>query len=385
MSNNAKNSNPPVSVLGLPLSRVTLDGAVEQIDQMLQDGGVHQVATANLDFWLNSTSDEHLHRILAGCDMVVADGMPLVWASRMLGEPLPERVTGVDLIPRLMQLSARKGYKVFLLGGAEGIGERAKELFERWYPGVQICGVYAPPAAELNQMDHGEIVARVAAAKPDMLLVSFGNPKQEKWIWMHKKRLGVPVSIGIGGSLDMLLGDLNRAPRWMQRIGMEWLMRLAQEPRRLGPRYLRDFIGLTSRLPIALAASMMQGQKITKPSVLLMESPEALHLHIDGDLDASLSEVIASTSERAVAEGRMLYLQMEKVQRITAAGAGLMLDCRRKLFNAGLVVCTTGLSLRLKLLMYHWCLSPLFNEYSPYRNYVKAGGAKPVLSVTNKA
>ena len=127
-----------VSVMGLPLAPVTLGEAVNRIDAMIESGETHQVATANLDFWLNSTRDEHLHRILAGCEMVLADGMPLVWASRMLGDALPERVTGVDLVPQLMAMSARKGYRVFLLGGREGVAERAAEMFERQFPGVHI-------------------------------------------------------------------------------------------------------------------------------------------------------------------------------------------------------------------------------------------------------
>ncbi len=349
-----------VSVMGLPLAPVTLGEAVDRVDAMIQEGGVRQVATANLDFWLNSTRDEHLHRILAGCEMVVADGMPLVWASRMLGDALPERVTGVDLVPELMAMSARKGYRVFLLGGREGVGQRAAEMFVAQNPGLKICGVFAPPPAELEEMDNAEIVARVKAAKPDMLLVSFGNPKQEKWIWMNKKRLGVPVSIGIGGSLDMLLGDLNRAPRWMQKTGLEWAMRLAQEPRRLAPRYARDFIGLVTKLPMALLGKLTQGGATVSATTTLQESEEALHLHIQGDFDGTLAEAMDKVVDRAVAEGKLVCLHMSGVKRLTTTGAGLMLDGRRRLYDAGLVVNTVEMTLRLRLLMYQWGLSPLF-------------------------
>ncbi len=352
-----------VSVMGLPLAPVTLGEAVNRIDAMIESGETHQVATANLDFWLNSTRDEHLHRILAGCEMVLADGMPLVWASRMLGDALPERVTGVDLVPQLMAMSARKGYRVFLLGGREGVAERAAEMFERQFPGVHICGIFAPLVASLDEMDNSEMVERVKAAKPDLLLVSFGNPKQEKWIWMNKKRMGVPVSIGIGGSLDMLLGDLNRAPRWMQKTGLEWAMRLAQEPKRLGPRYARDFVGLVTKLPLALLGRLTQGKATESVTCRLQESEEALHLHIQGDFDASLAQAVDATVDRAVEEGKMVCLHMGEVNRMTAAGAGLMLDCRRRLYDAGLVVNVVEMTLRLRTLMYQWGLSSLFGTH----------------------
>ena len=129
-----------------------------------------------------------------------------------------------------------------------------REVLEQRYPGVRIVGTYAPFHGELAQMDHSEILNRIHAARPDILLVAFGNPKQEKWIWMHRKRLGVPVAMGVGASFDILVGDVKRAPRWVQRCGMEWLMRCAQEPSRLGPRYLRDFAALARRLPLALVS-----------------------------------------------------------------------------------------------------------------------------------
>jgi N-acetylglucosaminyldiphosphoundecaprenol N-acetyl-beta-D-mannosaminyltransferase len=218
MSTELKHS---VAIMGLPLANVTADEAVEQIEALILSGGTHQVATANLDFWLNSQNDVHLHRIIAGCSLVLPDGMPLVWISGILGNPLKERVSGADLVPQLAQLSARKGYSIYLLGGRPGVGARAAKVLEERYPGVKIVGHYAPPLADLERMDHGDALDRIHAAKPDILLVAFGNPKQEKWIRMHAKRSGVPVSIGIGGSLDMLVGDVQRAPTWMQRNGLE--------------------------------------------------------------------------------------------------------------------------------------------------------------------
>ncbi len=236
----------PVAVMGLPINSLTADEAVESLERLILSGGTHQICPVNVDTWLNALADPHLHRIMAGSTLVLPDGMPLVWAAGLLGCPLVERVTGVDLVPRLAELSARKGYGIFLLGAKPGVAERAGRLLERTYPGVRIVGTYAPAEENLIRMDHNEILSQIHAVKPDILLVAFGNPKQEKWIWMHRKRLGVPLSMGVGGSFDILAGDMRRAPRWIQQCGLEWAMRFMQEPVRLGPRYLRDFLGLVA-------------------------------------------------------------------------------------------------------------------------------------------
>src|SRR5580698_7070699 len=192
------------------------------------------------------------------CTGSLPAGMPLVWISRLLGNPLKERVSGADMVPQLAELSAKKGYSIYLLGGRPGVAERATKVLQEMHPGVNIVGHHAPPLADLERMDHGDTLDRIRAAKPDILLVAFGNPKQEKWIRMHAKRLGVPVSIGIGGSMDILIGNLRRAPEWMRRCGLEWLGRCMQEPARLLPRYARNFSGLALRLPLALMVNLIQ-------------------------------------------------------------------------------------------------------------------------------
>jgi N-acetylglucosaminyldiphosphoundecaprenol N-acetyl-beta-D-mannosaminyltransferase len=263
-----RKSKHPIAVLGLPLDSLTASEAVDAIEGLILSGGMHQVATANLDFWLNSLADQHLHRIIAGCSLVLPDGMPLVWASGLLGCPLAERVTGVDLVPRLAELSARKGYGIFLLGGKGDVAERAAKLLGRNYPGVRIVGTYSPTEEHIARLDHSDILGRIHAAKPDILLVALGNPKQEKWIWIHRKRLGVPVAMGVGGSFEILVGDVQRAPKLIQRCGLEWLMRLMQEPSRLGPRYLRDFLGLARRLPMTLVSAWLQRPYLGKTYVM---------------------------------------------------------------------------------------------------------------------
>jgi N-acetylglucosaminyldiphosphoundecaprenol N-acetyl-beta-D-mannosaminyltransferase len=349
--------------LGLPLHSLTADEAVDAIESLILSGGTHQVATANLDFWLNSLADPHLHRIIAGCSLVLPDGMPLVWASKLLGCPLAGRVTGVDLVPRLAELSARKGYGIFLLGGKGDVAERAAELLERNYPGARIVGTCAPSEESMAQPDHSEIVHRIQAAKPDILLVALGNPKQEKWIWRHRKRLGVPVAIGVGGSFEMLVGNLRRAPAWIQRLGLEWAMRLVQEPSRLGPRYLRDFVGLARRLPLTLLTAWMQRPYSGQSYATTVTTPQAIHIHVHGKLCSELASALQEATDASIANGLVEVVYLQEVRQVTAAGLGVLMDLRRQLLDAGLTLSLTGLSFSHHFILYGLCALPLFDEW----------------------
>jgi N-acetylglucosaminyldiphosphoundecaprenol N-acetyl-beta-D-mannosaminyltransferase len=174
--------------------------------------------------------------------LVLCDGTPLVWASRWLGAPLRERVAGSDLMPLLAAHAARAGHRLFLLGADEATLAEASARLTAANPSLVIAGTYSPPVAKLLELDHEGILQRIHAARPDILLVAFGCPKQEKWIYMNLPRLNVPVTIGVGGTFDMIAGRVRRAPVWMRRCGLEWTVRLAQEPRRLFNRYLLDLL-----------------------------------------------------------------------------------------------------------------------------------------------
>jgi len=353
----------PIAVLGLPLDSLTADGAVDAIECLIQSGATHQIATANLDFWLNSLSDRHLHRIIAGCSLVLPDGMPLVWVSKLLGCPLAERVTGVDLVPRLAELSARKGYRLFLLGGKGNVADRAKQLLEERFPGVQIVGTYAPSEEQMEQHDHTEILERIHAAKPEILLVALGNPKQEKWIWMHRKRLGVPVAMGVGGSFEILVGDVWRAPEWIQRCGLEWAMRFVQEPSRLGPRYFRDFLGLGRRLPLTLLAGWMQRPYLGASHVTTVTSPQVMHVYVHGKLSGEIAPGLLATARTSIAGSQVMVLHFSGVRQITAAGLGALMEVRRTLLDAGLTLSLAGLRFKHRFLLHAWCAHPLFDEW----------------------
>lgn len=232
----------PVAILGVPFDHVTTPEAIRRIDAMIVSRQPHYVVTANVDFLVQAHRDVELRRILLEADLVLCDGTPLLWASRWLGNPLPERVAGSDLAPALLQSAAEKGHRVFLLGAAPGVAAEAAERAVRQYPKLNVVGHFAPPFSALLEMNHDEIIRRVQAAKPDILLVSFGCPKQEKWIAMHHRALGVPVAMGVGATLDFLAGRIHRAPAWMRRTGTEWLYRLSLEPKRLYKRYADDLV-----------------------------------------------------------------------------------------------------------------------------------------------
>lgn len=231
-------------VLGVPIDNLTMEEALERCDRFIADarlsGRTHQIATINADFVVNSLNDPELRRILQEASMATADGMPLVWASRLLGGPIPGRVTGADLVPALAERATQKGYSLFFLGARPGVAAKAAHLLQTRYPGLKVAGVLSPPVQPLLEMDQS-ILETVRAAKPDILFVAFGNPKQEKWIRMYANQLHVPIAMGIGGTLDMLVGITKRAPRWMQHAGLEWAFRMIQEPGRLVRRYIHDF------------------------------------------------------------------------------------------------------------------------------------------------
>ena len=355
----------PVAVMGLPLNSFTEDEALAELERLTLSGGTHQICAVNVDTWQNALADPHLHRIMAGSSLVLPDGMPLVWAAGLLGCPLIERVTGVDLVPRLAELSARKGYKIFMLGAKPGVAERAARVLERAYPGACIVGAYSPAEENLIRMNHSEILSRIHSVKPDILLVAFGNPKQEKWIWMHRKRLGVPLVMGVGGSFDILAGDMRRAPRWLQQCGLEWSVRLAQEPVRLSPRYLRNFLGLAQRLPLALFAAWCQRPYLGHSRVTTATTQQMMHVHVDGRLGSECATEMQAATAASIANGLVMVVHLDQVRHMTAAGFGVLLDARRQLLEAGLSLSLGGLNLRARIVLHAWCLQQLFDEWQP--------------------
>lgn len=230
---------PPVALLGVAFDNLTLRETVGRIEEMIVSGRSHYVVTANVDFLALARRDVELQRILLNAPLVLCDGTPLVWASRLFGNPLPERVAGADVVPELIRLAAAKNYRLFFLGTTEEANTTAITRLRAKFPNLEISH-YSPPFRSLPEMDNDEIIGRIRAARPDVLLVAFGCPKAEKWMTRHQHALRVPVLIGVGATIDFLAGRMTRAPLWMQRSGLEWIYRLGQEPRRLCKRYAKD-------------------------------------------------------------------------------------------------------------------------------------------------
>jgi N-acetylglucosaminyldiphosphoundecaprenol N-acetyl-beta-D-mannosaminyltransferase len=230
-------------VHGLPIDRLTSSEAVDRVEQLVDAsravGRPHRVATVNLDFVTRASRSPELLHLLQGFDLLLADGMPLVWASRLQGRPAPERVTGADLVGPLAQRIAARGFRLGLLGGDPGVAAAAGAALLARTPGLDVRVWECPWIDDVESMDRG-LLDDVAAARPDVLLVALGHPKQEWWSARWAGEVGAGVTIGVGATLDFLAGRRRRAPRWMQCLGLEWLHRVAQEPRRLGPRYAAD-------------------------------------------------------------------------------------------------------------------------------------------------
>jgi N-acetylglucosaminyldiphosphoundecaprenol N-acetyl-beta-D-mannosaminyltransferase len=223
----------------IKVDNVTMEEAVEVIVRLCQKSELPRiVCTANLDHLAMAQCDPEFLAIYQDADFVVADGMPLIWLSRFTNCQLKERVAGSDLLWELGRASSATGIKLFFLGGQPGAAAKAAAALIEKYPGANVAGTYCPPYGTLDdQSELLKIRSEIAAAAPDVLLVGFGSPKQEKWISSYKDLLGVPVSIGVGGSFDMAAGVVKRAPIWMRSFGLEWVFRLCQEPRRLWHRY----------------------------------------------------------------------------------------------------------------------------------------------------
>lgn len=237
--------NPaPYVFLGIPFHNVSFADTIEWVIGRIRDREPGYIATANLDFLMQAWRDPELQRILIDADLVIADGMPIVLLSRFFGPRLKERVTGSDLVPMISEHLAKHEMSIFALGAAPGVAPRAAETLRQRNPGLRIAGAYSPPKADILDMNNTEILDLVSESDPDLLLVAFGAPKQEKWINMHFKRWRVPVAIGIGGTLDFIAGAQRRAPKFFQFVGLEWLFRMLSNPKRLVKRYVANMLFL---------------------------------------------------------------------------------------------------------------------------------------------
>jgi N-acetylglucosaminyldiphosphoundecaprenol N-acetyl-beta-D-mannosaminyltransferase len=230
----------PVWVWGVPFASLSMAETVSAIDDLIEVGRPTFFITANVNYAMLTDENPDLRMVNEQAAFIVADGAPLVWASRWQGSPLPERVAGSDLIIEMSARAAKKGYRLFLLGGAEGVAAEAVSWLCERFPGLQVVGFESPPFRELSADEQDALAARIRAARPDLLFASFTQPRGERWLAANCDSLGVPVAANIGAAIDFAAGRVRRAPRWLQNCGLEWAFRLVNEPRRLVGRYARN-------------------------------------------------------------------------------------------------------------------------------------------------
>jgi N-acetylglucosaminyldiphosphoundecaprenol N-acetyl-beta-D-mannosaminyltransferase len=269
------------------------------------------------------------------------------------------------MVPALAERAAQKGYSLFFLGARPGVAARAAEMLQARYPGLIVADVLSPPPSSILEMDHS-VVERIQAARPDILLVAFGNPKQEKWIRMHSHELHVPICIGVGGTLDMIVGVTKRAPVWMQKTGLEWLYRLAQEPKRLIKRYVQDlgYFGyffarqwwgmrrgtalnmapaepITAEVPTAPEAPMVSGvpamekESAVPVTVLAEPSVKTSVLHIRGRLDVSNQSSMVSQATNFLERSPYLIVSLAEAEFLDSSALGALVALANRARAAG--------------------------------------------------
>ena len=234
--------------LNTHVDNVTMEEALEEIDRLIQADKHSYVVTPNMDHIVLIEKDKLFKEIYENSDLILTDGKPLLWIAKRQGTPIKEKVSGSDLFPRMCELAAKKGYSIYILGAAEGVADKAAENLVKKYPKLIIAGTYSPPIGfEKDNTEVCKIIEKVNSAKTVILAVALGSPKGEKIIYRIRKDIVASLSISIGATIDYEAGNVKRAPKWMSNVGLEWLYRITQDPRRLIKRYWNDAIEI---LPI---------------------------------------------------------------------------------------------------------------------------------------
>lgn len=223
------------------VNNMDMEETIQTIDSFIQQKKRSYIVAINVDVVIKIEQDAYLKRITDQADMVLVDGKPLIWISKLHKRPVKAKISGSDLVPKLCEKAAEKGYTIFIIGGKDGIAEQAKRKLEKQLSGIKIVGTYAPPYGfekDKNELD--KINQMISDVHPDLLIGCFGCPKQEKWIYENYKKYDATVSVCAGATVDFLAGNIRRAPGWMSDHGLEWFYRFTQEPKRMFKRYFVD-------------------------------------------------------------------------------------------------------------------------------------------------
>lgn len=232
-------NTPSVSIFGLEISKLAFDATVERAEQFLSDTEPHMIFTPNPEILMSARNDSELHQMLSEADLLTPDGIGVVYASRILGDPIPERVSGFDVACALLERIKNGEHTLYLLGGKPGVAEQAAENLIKKYPALHIVGTH-----DGYFSDADAVVAEISALAPDLLFVCLGSPKQERFAVTYRDRLNAKLMMGIGGSLDVFAGTVKRAPMFFQRFGLEWFYRLCKQPSRIGRMMSLPHFGL---------------------------------------------------------------------------------------------------------------------------------------------
>ncbi len=228
---------PAITMMGCRIDNLSMDETLVRIEEFIRSGQPHQHVVVNVDKLVKASRDPDLRRIVNDCALVNADGMPVVWASRLLGKPLKERVAGIDLFEALMRRAGEKGWRVFLLGAREEVVSAVADTYRRRYPDLTIAGWRN---GYWTNEEEAQVAEQVRASGADLLFVAISSPKKEQFLGHWQGEMKIPFAMGVGGTFDVAIGRVRRAPRWMQRAGLEWFYRFLQEPRRMFRRYFID-------------------------------------------------------------------------------------------------------------------------------------------------
>ena len=218
-----------VNLLGAPIDNLNMQENVQLLAEFVQSGNPHMIITLNPEYLYRAQNQPELMQLVHEADLVTPDGAGIVWAAKMAGTPVPERVTGIDLMLNLLPIAEQKGWGIFLLGSSPGVAEEAAEKLKNQHPALKIVGTHH---GYFKPNEEPEIVAKITATKPQLLFVALGMPRQEQFIAKYKDQMNVPVSMGVGGSLDVIAGRVQRVSPWLQKLQLEWLGRLLKEPHR---------------------------------------------------------------------------------------------------------------------------------------------------------
>ncbi|MCB1195788.1 WecB/TagA/CpsF family glycosyltransferase, partial [bacterium] len=365
-------------ILGMCIDNVTLQECADRIFEIIESYSQHKTAsyaaTVNVDFLvnthsclLNRTRRPELLESLRSAGLITADGMPLIWISWMLGCPLKERVTGADLIPVLAEQAAKRNKKMYFLGGRPGSGTATAQLLEEKYPGFSVSGVQLATVEvegrELsNSIEHDCVfIDSINQSDVDILLLSLGNPRQEVWFHRNRDELNVPVSIGIGGTFEVLAGAVSRAPKWMQNWGMEWIFRILQEPKRLWKRYLIGFFKITAfAFPLVFYYSWrrimyLMYLKKTSHQYIKYRFPATQKkgvsvLKFSACIDHDILPLLKKTEEE-ITRISVLILDFKEAMLVSPTGMGYLIQLMRKMRSASVSVCMLNVPAHIRKLM----------------------------------